>query len=146
MVRCQQTSRAAYHPPLGGRRHSEIGAGCSSASCVCVRSRRPGGGSSARSAALQLDADASPLSDASRNSPQRLRDALPWASPPPGCCFSRLICCRIHTLLEEAENERMHLLTFMQLRQPGILFRAAVLGGQGEGCTRAGLVMFDIFH
>jgi hypothetical protein len=38
-------------------------------------------------------------------------------------------------LLEEAENERMHLLTFMQLRQPGILFRAAVLGGQGEGCT-----------
>lgn len=36
----------------------------------------------------------------------------------------------IHTLLEEAENERMHLLTFMQLRQPGILFRAAVLGGQ----------------
>ena len=37
----------------------------------------------------------------------------------------------IHTLLEEAENERMHLLTFMQLRQPGIAFRGAVLAGQG---------------
>jgi threonyl-tRNA synthetase len=36
----------------------------------------------------------------------------------------------IHTLLEEAENERMHLLTFMKLRQPGIMFRAAVLAGQ----------------
>lgn len=33
----------------------------------------------------------------------------------------------IHTLLEEAENERMHLLTFMHLKQPGILFRLAVL-------------------
>ena len=32
----------------------------------------------------------------------------------------------IHTLLEEAENERMHLLTFMKLRQPGIVFRLAV--------------------
>lgn len=37
----------------------------------------------------------------------------------------------IHTLLEEAENERMHLLTFMQLRQPGPIFRTAVLGAQG---------------
>lgn len=37
----------------------------------------------------------------------------------------------IHTLLEEAENERMHLLTFLKLRQPGILFRAAVIGAQG---------------
>jgi threonyl-tRNA synthetase len=37
----------------------------------------------------------------------------------------------IHTLLEEAENERMHLLTFMELKQPGPLFRAAVLGAQG---------------
>lgn len=32
-----------------------------------------------------------------------------------GCCC----CCRINTLLEEAENERMHLLTFMEMRQPG---------------------------
>ena len=28
----------------------------------------------------------------------------------------------IHTLLEEAENERMHLMTFMQLRRPGPFF------------------------
>ncbi|XP_064397733.1 uncharacterized protein LOC135344453 isoform X2 [Halichondria panicea] len=37
----------------------------------------------------------------------------------------------IHTLLEEAENERMHLLTFLELRRPGPLFRAMVMGGQG---------------
>lgn len=33
----------------------------------------------------------------------------------------------IHTLLEEAENERMHLLTFLQLRQPGFFFRSMVI-------------------
>ncbi|GLC36172.1 hypothetical protein PLESTB_001372500 [Pleodorina starrii] len=37
----------------------------------------------------------------------------------------------IHTLLEEAENERMHLITFLELRRPGPLFRAAVIGAQG---------------
>ncbi|CAF3387933.1 unnamed protein product [Rotaria socialis] len=37
----------------------------------------------------------------------------------------------IHTLLSEAENERMHLLTFLELRQPGWLFRGFVLLGQG---------------
>ncbi|RPD78161.1 alternative oxidase [Lentinus tigrinus ALCF2SS1-7] len=37
----------------------------------------------------------------------------------------------IHTLLEEAENERMHLMTFMTLKNPSILFRAMVLGAQG---------------
>ncbi|CAF3807581.1 unnamed protein product [Rotaria sordida] len=37
----------------------------------------------------------------------------------------------IHTLLSEAENERMHLLTFLELRQPGWIFRAFVLLGQG---------------
>lgn len=37
----------------------------------------------------------------------------------------------IHTLLEEAENERMHLLTFMELYTPGILFRIGVIGTQG---------------
>ena len=36
----------------------------------------------------------------------------------------------IHTLLEEAENERMHLLTFMQLRRPGLLFRFVVINTQ----------------
>ena len=55
---------------------------------------------------------------------------------------------RIHTCLEEAENERMHLMcelfifycravfdkfdrTFMTLRQPSILLRALILGAQG---------------
>jgi len=37
----------------------------------------------------------------------------------------------IHTLLEEAENERMHLLTFLTIRQPSFFFRMAVLGAQG---------------
>jgi len=37
----------------------------------------------------------------------------------------------IHTLLEEAENERMHLLTAKQLRNPGPLMRAAVFASQG---------------
>ena len=37
----------------------------------------------------------------------------------------------IHTLMEEAENERMHLLTFIQLKRPGPLFRLAVIGTQG---------------
>jgi hypothetical protein len=43
----------------------------------------------------------------------------------------------IHTLLEEAENERMHLLIFMSLKQPGPLMRAMVLGAQG--------VFFNLF-
>ena len=33
----------------------------------------------------------------------------------------------IHTLLEEAENERMHLMTFMELRRPGPIFRYSVM-------------------
>jgi len=37
----------------------------------------------------------------------------------------------IHTLLEEAENERMHLMTFMTLRKPSLFFRALILGAQG---------------
>ena len=31
----------------------------------------------------------------------------------------------IHTLLEEAENERMHLMTFLNMKQPSILFKRA---------------------
>lgn len=38
----------------------------------------------------------------------------------------------IHTLLEEAENERMHLLTFLELRKPGPVFKAMVVCGQGK--------------
>jgi hypothetical protein len=37
----------------------------------------------------------------------------------------------IHLLLNEAENERMHLMTFMTLRQPSLFFRALILGAQG---------------
>ncbi|KAE9184107.1 hypothetical protein PF002_g26528 [Phytophthora fragariae] len=37
----------------------------------------------------------------------------------------------IHTLLEEAENERMHLLIFMNMKQPGWGFRMMVLAVQG---------------
>ncbi len=33
----------------------------------------------------------------------------------------------IHTLLEEAENERMHLMTFMTLLRPGPIFRGAII-------------------
>jgi len=36
----------------------------------------------------------------------------------------------IHSLLAEAENERMHLLIVLQLRKPGLLFRAAVIATQ----------------
>lgn len=41
----------------------------------------------------------------------------------------------IHHLLEEAENERMHLFTFLQLSQPGILARIAILATQGAFIT-----------
>ncbi|XP_033624965.1 alternative oxidase, mitochondrial-like isoform X2 [Asterias rubens] len=37
----------------------------------------------------------------------------------------------IHTLLEEAENERMHLMTALELRKPGKLFMFGVLLTQG---------------
>ncbi|ODV91473.1 hypothetical protein CANCADRAFT_23633 [Tortispora caseinolytica NRRL Y-17796] len=43
----------------------------------------------------------------------------------------------IETLLEEAYNERMHLLTFMQLTKPGWFMRLMLLGGQG--------VFFNLF-
>ncbi|KAJ7140091.1 AOX, alternative oxidase mitochondrial precursor [Mycena crocata] len=37
----------------------------------------------------------------------------------------------IHTCLEEAENERMHLMTFMTMRKNPLWFRALILGAQG---------------
>ena len=33
----------------------------------------------------------------------------------------------INTLLEEAENERMHLLTFLEIKKPSILFKTGVV-------------------
>ena len=38
---------------------------------------------------------------------------------------------RIETLLEEAYNERMHLLTFLKLAEPGWFMRLMILGAQG---------------
>jgi len=55
----------------------------------------------------------------------------------------------IHTLLEEAENERMHLMTFLQLRHPGPLFRLAVIGTQmvfTAGFTLAYLISPHFCH
>jgi hypothetical protein len=37
----------------------------------------------------------------------------------------------IYALISESENERMHALIFSQLKQPGPMFRLAVLGAQG---------------
>ncbi|KAF2876575.1 alternative oxidase-domain-containing protein [Massariosphaeria phaeospora] len=37
----------------------------------------------------------------------------------------------IETLLEESYNERMHLLTFLKMSQPGFFMRLTVLGAQG---------------
>nr|ADZ36698.1 alternative oxidase [Urechis unicinctus] len=37
----------------------------------------------------------------------------------------------IHTLLEEAENERMHLMVMLQLKQPSLFFRLGVMVTQG---------------
>ena len=37
----------------------------------------------------------------------------------------------IHHLLEEAENERMHLFFFLKQRNPGITFRLLIAGAQG---------------
>ena len=35
------------------------------------------------------------------------------------------------SFVEEAENERMHLMTALQLKQPTYLFRLGVMGSQG---------------
>lgn len=38
----------------------------------------------------------------------------------------------IHTLLEEAENERMHLMTFMKVANPGIIMKSCIIMAQGK--------------
>lgn len=45
----------------------------------------------------------------------------------------------INMFLEEATNERMHLLTFVTMRDPSILFRASVIGSQFAFGTGFGL-------
>lgn len=42
-----------------------------------------------------------------------------------------LTLSRIETLLEEAYNERMHLLTFMKMAEPGWFMKIMILGAQG---------------
>lgn len=46
----------------------------------------------------------------------------------------------IHHLLEEAENERMHLLTFLQIRQPGIIMRGLIMTSQFFFISGYGLI------
>ena|SRR2546423_5754455 len=41
----------------------------------------------------------------------------------------------IETLLEEAENERMHLMTFMQIKKPALFTRLMIVGAQGVFCN-----------
>ena len=42
-----------------------------------------------------------------------------------------LIVDRIETLLEDAYNERMHLLTFLKMAEPGWFMKMMILGAQG---------------
>ncbi|CAK8697525.1 uncharacterized protein LOC143456429 [Clavelina lepadiformis] len=48
----------------------------------------------------------------------------------------------IHTLLEEAENERMHLMTAMRIANPGFIMKAAVVGAQGVFVVAFSLAYF----
>lgn len=48
---------------------------------------------------------------------------------------SALIEYRIESLLEESYNERMHLLTFLKMSEPGWFMRFLVLGAQGVWCN-----------
>ena len=41
----------------------------------------------------------------------------------------------IHTLLEEAENERMHLMTAMRIANPGIIMKTSIMLAQGKRQT-----------
>jgi len=41
----------------------------------------------------------------------------------------------IETLLEEAENERMHLMTFMAIKKPGVMTRLVIVAAQGVFCN-----------
>jgi|SRR5947207_2267960 len=41
----------------------------------------------------------------------------------------------IETLLEEAENERMHLMTFMTIKKPRLFTRLMIVAAQGVFCN-----------
>lgn len=42
---------------------------------------------------------------------------------------------RIETMLEDAYNERMHLLTFLKMAEPGLFMKLMILGAQGVFCN-----------
>jgi len=47
------------------------------------------------------------------------------------CQWAGTYYSRIETLLEEAYNERMHLLTFLKMAEPGWFMKLMILGAQG---------------
>ena len=54
----------------------------------------------------------------------------------PGSKISRLF-------IEEAENERMHLMTALEMKKPGIIFRGTILLAQGNFIFRENYYCFD---
>jgi ubiquinol oxidase len=52
-------------------------------------------------------------------------------SPLTSSALAWLTHCRIESLLEEAYNERMHLLTFLKMAEPGRFMKFMVLAAQG---------------
>lgn len=55
-------------------------------------------------------------------------ESLPFGIQP---AVADQVFLRIETLLEEAYNERMHLLTFMKLAEPGWFMKTMIIGAQG---------------
>lgn len=62
---------------------------------------------------------------------RRMRRDNGWYSCIHRLEVAMLIFFRIESLLEEAYNERMHLLTFLSMAKPGIFMRIMVIGAQG---------------
>lgn len=45
-----------------------------------------------------------------------------------------------HLFIEEAENERMHLMTALEMKKPGIIFRGAILLAQGNSFSEKTII------
>lgn len=62
-----------------------------------------------------------------------------------GATLTHLKCLRrmeddkgwIRTLMEEAENERMHLMTFIEVAKPSVFERMVILGSSGSSTSRS---------
>jgi hypothetical protein len=65
------------------------------------------------------------------NSLRRMKRDNGWVSFQSHLHMSLLTRTQIESLLEEAFNERMHLLTFLKLYSPGLFMRTMILGAQG---------------